>query len=109
MAELLFSVDADTTQPDTYRIKVSGGKAGINYNIKDRQSGTLTVSTGTQMTHLPYTSGYEGGTFRPENNITRSETAVMLYRLFTQTRVMAEPQENIYWDIFQIFCQLFDW
>lgn len=168
--EPLFSVAADTTQPGAYRIKASGGKAGLNYNIKDRRSGTLTVSSGVQeeivqircvdavsgsvllisqqrapagtsitvnaptlegyqvsgqlqqriiagkgvaatfyytrtdsninqdsgdrspTTHLPYITGYEDGTFRPGNNVTRSETAVMLYRLLAQMRDMAAPE-----------------
>lgn len=166
----LFSTQADTTQPGTYTINANGGKAGINYNIKDSQNGTLTVSGGSQVatvqircvdmasdivllssqqqaptgtsitmsapalegyqvfgqpqqriiarkgaevtfyytrtdssidqnpmepnpvTHLPYIAGYEDGTFRPENNVTRSETAVMLYRLLTQTQHTAELQ-----------------
>lgn len=165
--EPLFSVKADTTQPGAYRIKASGGKAGINYNIKDRRSGTLTVSSVVQeeivqircvdaasgsvlrisqqrapagtsitvnapalegyqvsgrlqqqiivgkgvtatfyytraesdnnqdrspITHLPYITGYEDGTFRPGNNVTRSETAVMLYRLLAQMRDMSAPE-----------------
>lgn len=165
-----FSIQADTTQPGTYAINASGGKAGINYTIKDYRNGTLTVSgkpkettvqircvdtasngvllssqqqaltgvsitvsapalegyqvsgqpqqqiiaqEGTEVTfyytrtdsnidqnlrepdpgiHLPYIAGYEDGTFRPENNVTRSETAVMLYRLLSQKQYTVEPQ-----------------
>ena len=49
VVEPLFSVDADTTRPGTYRIEASGGKAGLNYNIKNRQSGTLTISSGAKV------------------------------------------------------------
>lgn len=34
--------------------------------------------------YLPYVTGYADGTFRPQNNIKRSECAVMLYRLMEQ-------------------------
>lgn len=168
--EPLFSVEADTTKPGAYRIKASGGKAGLNYNIKNRRSGTLTVFSGVQeeivqircvdavsgsvlrisqqrapagtsitvnaptlegyqvsgrlqqriivgkgvaatfyytrtdsnidqnsggpspTNHLPYIAGYGDGTFRPENSVTRSETAVMIYRLLAQIRDMAAPE-----------------
>lgn len=165
-----FLIQADTNQPGTYAINASGGKAGINYSIKDYRNGTLIVSgkpkvatvqircvdtasngvllssqqqalagtsiavsapvlegyqvfgqtqqriiaqegaevtfyytrTGSAIdqnprdpgsgTHLPYIAGYEDGSFRPENNVTRSETAVMIYRLLNQTQNTAESQ-----------------
>lgn len=36
--------------------------------------------------HIAYVRGYSDGTVRPNNNVTRAETATMLYRLLTDTR-----------------------
>lgn len=36
--------------------------------------------------HIAYIKGFEDGMVRPENHITRAETATMLYRLLTQQR-----------------------
>ena len=40
--------------------------------------------------HLAYITGYVDGSFRPQNNMKRSENAVMLYRLLVQNQVGAE-------------------
>ncbi len=36
--------------------------------------------------HVAYVYGYEDGTVKPINNVTRAETAAMLYRLLTESR-----------------------
>lgn len=36
--------------------------------------------------HIAYVRGYSDGTVKPNNNVTRAETATMLYRLLTDTR-----------------------
>lgn len=36
--------------------------------------------------HIPYITGYGDGSFRPQNDVQRSEIAVMLYRLLVQSQ-----------------------
>ena len=36
--------------------------------------------------HVAYVRGYTDGTVKPDNNVTRAETATMLYRLLTESR-----------------------
>lgn len=41
---------------------------------------------GAEAEHIAYVKGYADGTIRPEANVTRAETATMLYRLLTPAR-----------------------
>lgn len=50
--------------------------------------------------HMVYVHGYDDGTVKPEANITRAETAVMLYRLLTpERRAEIETDEHSFTDM----------
>ena len=50
--------------------------------------------------HFAYVSGYEDGTVRPNNNITREEVASIFYRLLTDTsRAIYETDTNDFSDV----------
>jgi hypothetical protein len=50
--------------------------------------------------HFAYISGYEDGTVRPTNNITREEVAAIFYKLLTDTsRAIYETDENDFSDV----------
>ena len=52
--------------------------------------------------HFVYVQGYPDGTVRPENNITRAETATMLYRLLTpEYRDRVFTTQNVFSDVAQ--------
>ena len=44
---------------------------------------TPTPTAQSSKIHKSYISGYDDNTFRPDGNITRAETAAMLYRVLT--------------------------
>ena len=47
---------------------------------------TPTPTAQSSEIHKSYISGYDDNTFRPDGNITRAETAAMLYRVLTNTK-----------------------
>lgn len=50
--------------------------------------------------HFAYVVGYEDGTVRPTNNITRAEVATIIFRLFTdETRAKYMTTENSFSDV----------
>ena len=57
----------------------SGGSSGGSYVPADLNSAD----------HVAYVGGYPDGTVRPDNPVTRAETAAMLYRLLTAERQTA--------------------
>lgn len=49
--------------------------------------------------HFAYLIGYENGTFRPDNNMTRAEVIVMFSRLLTDKMDMNKTYENSFNDV----------
>ena len=65
--DVIIRINGSTDAPDID----NGGNKGDNSGLLNRTS------------HIAYVSGYPDGTVRPGANITRAETAQMLYRLLT--------------------------
>ena len=63
----------------------SGGGGGGTVNIDDPD---VPLAGGVELNredHFAYVSGYEDGSVRPTNNVTREEVAAIFYRLLTET------------------------
>lgn len=56
--------------------------SGLAYYSKDSVTPTNTIRINTS-SRSAFMNGYSDGTFRPENNMTRAEAVVMLYRMCT--------------------------
>lgn len=77
-------VDGKTVKTDTERVDVV---IDWDYNVPDDEDDdTVYVPNGLNTKdHYSYIVGYEDGTIRPENNITRAEVATIFYRLLTDS------------------------
>lgn len=72
--------DKDTNKPDDDK---NQGNTGNNNNNSGSMYNTKPgITVNTQAVNTGYMSGYEDNTFRPDNNITRSELATILTRVF---------------------------
>ncbi|GGA00012.1 hypothetical protein GCM10008018_52830 [Paenibacillus marchantiophytorum] len=69
-----------------------GGK-GVQFTInKFSTFALLKVATGSSLfLHTPYIQGYDGGFFKPDNQITRAEMAMILSRIATNKEVASDP------------------
>ena len=80
------SVDGETVKTDTERVPVD-----IDWDINvpdidddDDDDDTVYIPNWLNTTdHYAYIVGYEDGTIRPQNNITRAEVATIFFRLLT--------------------------
>lgn len=87
----------ELTAPEGY--VVSGGKIGMEKDdlttnqttaekkaetVRNYQKNAPADLNGDD--HVAYVHGYTDGTVKPNNNVTRAETATMLYRLLTESR-----------------------
>ncbi len=68
-------------------------KAGTSVILKDRNKGEATGTTDKNgvvtipgKTHTAYIFGYEDGTFRPDNNMSRAEAAAIFARLISEQK-----------------------
>ena len=68
-------------------------KANVTVLLKDRNKGEATGTTGKNgvvtlpgKTHTAYIFGYEDGTFRPDNNMSRAEAAAIFARLISEQK-----------------------
>ena len=68
-------------------------KAGTSVILKDRNKGEVTGTTDKNgvvtlpgKTHTAYIFGYEDGTFRPDNNMSRAEAAAIFARLISEQK-----------------------
>ncbi|MGI6205345.1 MAG: S-layer homology domain-containing protein [Anaerovoracaceae bacterium] len=72
--------DSDLTTPITSVLMTSNKTVYAGWE----ESGDTTPDLDT-VNHYAYVAGYEDGTVRPENNITREETAAIIFRLLKST------------------------
>ena len=88
-----YTLDPRTPSPQTIVIKTGENMVTFYYNYSagnqnnnqnTNQSGTHIGMLETDL-HIPYIKGYEDGTVRPDNNITRAEVAVIFFRLLKGT------------------------
>lgn len=108
-----YAVKAGYTDSDVatfnYTIRTGGGGGG-NYlstgsstpSSSPTESPTATPSTPPILdmdNHFAYMQGYPEGDFRPEQNMTRAEAAVMFSRLLVEKMNVAETYENSFVDI----------
>ncbi|MCH5188137.1 MAG: S-layer homology domain-containing protein [Oscillospiraceae bacterium] len=63
----------------------------LSYRVTKNDSLKLRVLQGEYLAEEPFVNGYEDGTFRPNNNITRSEIAAMIFNL-----MKADDQDYTY-------------
>lgn len=89
----------------TYRPSTGGGggggtTGGSTVDIGDEDVPLAGGSELNREDHFAYVSGYEDGTVRPTNNITREEVAAIFYRLLTETsRTIYETDVNDFSDV----------
>ena len=97
------SVDGETVKTDTERVPVD-----IDWDINvpdidddDDDDDTIYVPNWLNTTdHYAYIVGYEDGTIRPQNNITRAEVSTIFFRLLTDNaRARYWSQTNDYTDV----------
>ena len=80
-----------------YTVTVTDNKGNAKENVtvllKDRNKGEATGTTGKNgvvtipgKTHTAYIFGYEDGTFRPDNNMSRAEAAAIFARLISEQK-----------------------
>ncbi len=80
-----------------YTVTVTDNKGNAKENVtvllKDRNKGEATGTTGKNgvvtipgKTHTAYFFGYEDGTFRPDNNMSRAEAAAIFARLISEQK-----------------------
>ena len=94
--EAKFKLDPNVKVTPNKGYVFKGWKADVNPD-KLYPANTTEFNFGTQLVgklisiepvfaqnHVAYVSGYPDGRFRPEKNITRAETATMIFRLFMQ-------------------------
>ena len=85
----LESLNQKNTVPDGENASATGFEPGDNISrfkdtpsgYKDIENGTLLCASVNMLTDLGAVTGYEDGTFRAENAVTRAEAAAMLSRL----------------------------
>lgn len=84
-----------------YRPSGGGGTTGgSTVDIGDEDVPLAGGSELNREDHFAYVSGYEDGTVRPTNNITREEVAAIFYRLLTETsRTIYETDVNDFSDV----------
>ena len=71
--------------------------SGRAYYSRDPVEATNTIRLNTS-SRSAFMNGYSDGTFRPENNMTRAETVVMLYRMCT-INMDNDTSESVYRDV----------
>lgn len=71
--------------------------SGRAYYSRDPVEATNTIRLNTS-SRSAFMNGYSDGTFRPENNMTRAEAVVMLYRMCT-INVDNDTSESVYRDV----------
>ena len=88
---------ADLTGDNYYTIKVTdskgNSKADVAITLKDKKNNSASGTTDKNgvvtlpgKTHTAYIFGYEDGTFRPDNNMSRAEAAAIFARLISEKK-----------------------
>ena len=94
---LTLSNGTDLTGDNYYTIKVTdnkgNAKADVAIILKDRKNNSATGTTDKNgmlilpaETHTAYIFGYDDGTFRPDNNMSRAEAAAIFARLISEQK-----------------------
>ncbi|WP_052344379.1 S-layer homology domain-containing protein [Bacillus ndiopicus] len=66
-------------QPEV--VTMQDGKPGLRFTVEKFSTFTIIQVTKEVQTHTAYIRGFEDGTFRPEENITRAQAARMIARI----------------------------
>ena len=88
---------ADLTGDNYYTIKATdskgNAKADVAITLKDKKNNSASGTTDKNgvvtlpgKTHTAYIFGYEDGTFRPDNNMSRAEAAAIFARLISEKK-----------------------
>lgn len=81
--------ESPTTEPDPSKPSggTSGGSTSIVKDILEAEN------------HIVYLNGYQDGSFRPDNNMTRAEVATMFARLMKEKMDMGATYESSFADV----------
>ena len=84
--------NTDLVLPEGYELAEE-----VNYNVNKNDTITVKVKkTSEKATEIAFINGYEDGTFKPDNNISRAEVATLIYNLFGEN----QQSDNIVLDRF---------